>query len=495
MPRYELVEGTSNKFWEIDVKKASYTARWGRIGAASHNEKTQAFASAAEATKAHDKLVAEKLKKGYQLAGTKPKAGTKPSAKTSDAAAKAGTKPKPGAKTPDAAAKAGKPKVGATAPAAKVDGKLVVNPKLEAGIAEHPDDIASWQVYADWLLENGAPWGEVIARACAKKVARKEQQLAEAAMLGGIPGATMKWKYGAVESLELCPDEYYALTHPDYQGKTLDQYPMPLALGRVLAHPAGRLVRKLVLGLPPMAGETDYSFNSIIPVIAKHGPLPLLEAVDMSRNAKHMDQDSWRWVGDLRPLWKAAPRLKELKMMGSAGYNRKRNFMGDIVAPHLEKLVFESSGLEESVALDIGRAKLPALRELRLYFGRLDYGNSCAIRSLAGILAGKGMPKLDTLGLENSEWEAELIEAVAKSAILPRLQHLSFSMGILYHDGPAALIKHAAKFRHLKTLDLGENYIDDLKALKAVLPNVSKSYQRELDDADEPSQRYTSVGE
>jgi hypothetical protein len=208
-----------------------------------------------------------------------------------------------------------------------------------------------------------------------------------------------------------------------------------------------------------------------------------------------MDQDSWRWVGDLRPLWKAAPRLKELKMMGSAGYNGKLNKMGDIVAPHLEQLVFESSGLEESVALDIGKAKLPALRELTLYFGRLDYGNSCTMKSLAGILAGKGLPKLESLGLENSEWEVELIEAVAKSAILPRLEHLSFSMGILYKDGPAALIKHAAKFRHLKTLALGENYIGDMKAIQAVLPNVGKSYQRDLEDEDEPSQRYSAVGE
>jgi predicted DNA-binding WGR domain protein len=48
--RYEFSEGTSNKFWEIELSGATYTARWGRIGASGRNEKTQAFPDAARSS-------------------------------------------------------------------------------------------------------------------------------------------------------------------------------------------------------------------------------------------------------------------------------------------------------------------------------------------------------------------------------------------------------------------------------------------------------------
>jgi predicted DNA-binding WGR domain protein len=68
MPRYELVEGTSSKFWEISLDGTSFTTHWGRIGTAGQST-TKKLASAAEAKKEHDKLVAEKVKKGYKETG------------------------------------------------------------------------------------------------------------------------------------------------------------------------------------------------------------------------------------------------------------------------------------------------------------------------------------------------------------------------------------------------------------------------------------------
>ena len=66
--RYEFVEGASSKFWEIELDGESFTATWGRIGTEGQS-KTQDFDSPAEAKKAHDKLCAEKEKKGYVLKG------------------------------------------------------------------------------------------------------------------------------------------------------------------------------------------------------------------------------------------------------------------------------------------------------------------------------------------------------------------------------------------------------------------------------------------
>jgi predicted DNA-binding WGR domain protein len=70
MRHFELVDGTSNKFWEIDyVDGASdYTVTWGRIGTAGQTQ-TKEFATAEKAKSEQAKLVAEKVKKGYSEVG------------------------------------------------------------------------------------------------------------------------------------------------------------------------------------------------------------------------------------------------------------------------------------------------------------------------------------------------------------------------------------------------------------------------------------------
>lgn len=67
MPRYEFSEGTSNKFWEINLSGKSFTTTYGKIGTSGQTTIKQ-FKSDAEAKKEYDKLIAEKVKKGYQSA-------------------------------------------------------------------------------------------------------------------------------------------------------------------------------------------------------------------------------------------------------------------------------------------------------------------------------------------------------------------------------------------------------------------------------------------
>ena len=68
MPRYEFSDGKSNKFWEIALSGNSFTTTYGRIGTAGQST-TKTFGSEAEASKQYEKLVAEKVGKGYQLVG------------------------------------------------------------------------------------------------------------------------------------------------------------------------------------------------------------------------------------------------------------------------------------------------------------------------------------------------------------------------------------------------------------------------------------------
>ena len=163
----------------------------------------------------------------------------------------------------------------------------------------------------------------------------------------------------------------------------------------------------------------------------------------------------------------------------------------------------------KQIALDIGLASSPsfsnffagpndvALKHLELWFGQEDYGCSSTVKSLAAILSGKGLPALERLGLMNSEWEAELINAIAASKLLPQLKVLDLSMGVLFTEGAAALINHKAKFAHLKKLILDDNYLEEQSdALKKALPMVEMGTQREPDGEDDDEfARYVSVGE
>lgn len=64
MERFEFKEGSSSKFYEISLRESSITIRFGKIGTEGQlNYKV--FDNQTEARKEYDKLIAQKIKKGY----------------------------------------------------------------------------------------------------------------------------------------------------------------------------------------------------------------------------------------------------------------------------------------------------------------------------------------------------------------------------------------------------------------------------------------------
>lgn len=63
--RFEFVHGTSTKFWEVGQRDAELTVRFGRIGTNGQTQ-TRMLASEERAARELEKLVAEKLRKGYR---------------------------------------------------------------------------------------------------------------------------------------------------------------------------------------------------------------------------------------------------------------------------------------------------------------------------------------------------------------------------------------------------------------------------------------------
>jgi predicted DNA-binding WGR domain protein len=62
---FEFVGGTSAKFWELDASGRHVTVRFGRLGTEGQQQ-TKEFADAAAATKHAEKLIGQKLAKGYR---------------------------------------------------------------------------------------------------------------------------------------------------------------------------------------------------------------------------------------------------------------------------------------------------------------------------------------------------------------------------------------------------------------------------------------------
>jgi predicted DNA-binding WGR domain protein len=75
---FQLVEGSSRKFWAIERHGLRHTVQFGRIGSAGQTQ-TKEFATEEEAQKSYEKLIAEKVKKGY-VAVKQPATAIEPAA-------------------------------------------------------------------------------------------------------------------------------------------------------------------------------------------------------------------------------------------------------------------------------------------------------------------------------------------------------------------------------------------------------------------------------
>jgi predicted DNA-binding WGR domain protein len=133
MPRREflLSDGSSKKFWAIDLDGKKFTVQFGRIGTAGQTQ-VKEFDSADEAEKAANKLIAEKTKKGYAETGA-----TTPA----PAPAPAATKPATKRKTKAAAE---------SPPAEPAPAETPAAPPAETAVTRRIDlDPADW-FYATW---------------------------------------------------------------------------------------------------------------------------------------------------------------------------------------------------------------------------------------------------------------------------------------------------------------------------------------------------------
>ncbi|NOK39098.1 WGR domain-containing protein [Corallococcus exercitus] len=453
MPRYEFTEGSSSKFWEITLEGTTLTKRWGRIGS-DGQEKVEEFDSKAEAKKAYEAQIHEKERKGYTLAGGGEDDGGEATAESA------------------------------------------VNPDLEAAILAKPDDVKGYLAYADWLEGEGDPRAELIrlqhsaldapaakATAVHKQVAKYVEthsgELLGESLAEAVSDETLKleWHLGFIREARLGQVDY---------DSTAD---IPELLGELLAHPSARFLSRLTVGMATFDGENEY--HDVLEVLAKAKPAPPLRSLFIG-DFEYPDETeiSWTHVGNLQPLYKVYPQLRELRVRGG------EIELGKVDLPELRAFTVETGGLPESAVKSIVKAKWPKLEALEVWFGQEEYGAGGGVKDLKPLLDAEGVPALRKLGLRNAEFTDELCAALPSAKVLAQLEELDLSMGTMGDGGAETLAQNARAFQHLKALDVSRNFLTEagLKVVAKVAPSVIRGNQREPYDPEEES-RYAAVGE
>ncbi len=489
MPRYEFSEGTSNKFWDIKQSGTGLTINFGKVGA---NGQTQikSFGSDAEAKTAHDKLVAEKTKKGYKLVGGKA-AKAAPAAKAAKSAPAAKTKTK-------------------AKPADESTGKLDArNPALEAAIAANPNDRDAYAVFADWLQEQGDPRGELISL----QLGYKDKQaktlidnhadyflgpLAEHQKVhdeGGNNSSShlrssaqekewqktqqqaFLWRNGYIHRCRLSHDSY---SDTEWKGKNVD------ILADVLAHPSGRYIVEFAFHSNGDPNEGD--LQDLIDLLGKKAP-PTTRKITFGDN---VDQISWHHTGSLAKLWKGVPNLRILEI------ETGEFDVGKMDAPNLERAIFITGGLSASCGKNLAKASMPKIKHLELYYGTDEYGGDCSIKEVKPLLDRTDLPKLEYLGLKNSMFADDIARAVGNSKIVKGLKTLDLSLGTMTDEGAQALAASKASLAHLECLDLTRNFLSKkgVDAVKGLCKKVITGGQEKSDDdGDGEAYYYVSIAE
>jgi len=224
-------------------------------------------------------------------------------------------------------------------------------------------------------------------------------------------------------------------------------------------------------------------------MVAAASRLPNLTSFFLGDIISEENEVSWIQQADVSPLWTAFPRLTHVAFRGSEGLK-----LGRLEHVHLKLLVIQCGGLPKSVLAEIAAARLPALEGMCLFLGTDNYGFDGSIEDVKPLLQKGLFPKLEYLGLCDSEIADDVAVAVTQSPLLTQLKFLDLSLGMLGEVGARALLECEA-IRGLEELDLSHHYIPDdlMKQLKALPITVDVSEQQDLGEDDD--YRYVAVGE
>lgn len=201
---------------------------------------------------------------------------------------------------------------------------------------------------------------------------------------------------------------------------------------------------------------------------------------------------SWIEQADYEKLWAALPQLEKLTIKGSTNLS-----LGKIQHENLKSLEIICGGLPKAVIQSIAGAELPELRNLFLYIGVEDYGFDGTVSDIADMLAKSDFPKLEALGIMDSEIQDEIAEAVVKCKYMNQITVLDLSLGTLTDKGGEILLKELPSCENIKSVDLHYHYMseDMMKKLQGLAVSVNVDEQQEEDEYNGEIYRYPMLTE
>jgi uncharacterized protein (TIGR02996 family) len=426
MRTFVFTDDKSNKFWNIDLQGAGFTVTFGRVGSKGQTQ-TKSFPDEEKARKAHDKLVAEKLGKGYVETTPTPAPPASP-----------------------------------------------LQRSLEEALVEAPDDLAAHSAYADYLMEQGDPRGELIqVQLALERTGLPEKERARLREREGelLKQHAREWLGDAGRFLvgEWSGEDrpyHYQFTRgwPDL----VRVLPFPSAVLTALARsPQARLLRRL-----EVVYDMRYHPFEFDEVMA--GPNQAL--------AEGEEEDETFEPVTILPHLLGSPYLTNLQTfkLGFSdtgdvlGHSTMVEPFGDCTTkqviellekcPRLEELYLNTSlaGIDRLFA----SPRLGNLRVLQYYYGSgLDYGgrNRAVPYPLTALANNASLDRLTSLRLHpgrDATIELKELAAVLRSPHLSSLTHLQAHMTTFGDEGCRAIVESGV-LRRLKVLDIGYGGMTD----------------------------------
>ncbi|PQP80835.1 hypothetical protein C0Q44_24075 [Paenibacillus sp. PCH8] len=263
-----------------------------------------------------------------------------------------------------------------------------------------------------------------------------------------------------------------------------DDYEEGIRMGdlikELVAKPEANALESLVIGDWGQAYENSPEEGFMSTLIELAPSFPALKRLFIGDMDSEECEVSWIIQTNLAPLLQAFPQLKAFLIKGSSGLG-----LEPIQHANLEELVIICGGLPKTVLASIARAELPELRKLELYLGVEDYGFDGSLEDVLPLLEKGLFPKLEYLGLKDSEIQDEIAKAIADAPILDQVQVLDLSEGTLSDEGAEALLV-SDKIQKLKHLNLSYHYMTDkmLTRWKQSGISVDVSDQQQSDEDD-----------
>jgi uncharacterized protein (TIGR02996 family) len=478
MRTFEFTGGGSNKFWNIAREGGLLNFQWGRLGTAGQSQ-IKDLGTEAAAIKEHDKLVKEKLGKGYRET---------------------------------------------TAEAAPAPGGGSMREALEAALVESPDELANHMAYADWLGEEGDPRGEFIRIQLALEDESKDA--AERKRLKSQETKLLK-KHRAEWLGELGGVIIDPKPHPEYEWRTLEAsftfrrgWLDSLKLGnygvedmRVLARsPATRLLRTLHLYANNFEEEGEFEPGDDIPPGEEYAVqlFPLLRSRHLGNvrtfilgeqmsDKDDRDADDGEFNCNTEGagavgLIKKMPRLEELHLLAH-GITADELFTLKTLSNLRVLLLYHNN------SYPVARlAKNPTFRKLevlRLHPHAMDDEHPyIRLPAVKALVHSPELVSLRHLQIRLTDAGDKGVKEVVESGILERLEVLDLRHGCITDKG-ARLLAACPSLPKLKRLELGHNNMtaEGVEAVRATGVNVDAESQWRKGEIDDFDSEYLYAGD